>query len=83
VDGVDDLGVVDSLEVDRGDPEVAVTELPLNDDKRHAFASHLDGMGVPQLMWRRTVDGHPRRPPYAAVQLEWRRSTSGDHASDR
>jgi hypothetical protein len=27
VDGVDDLGVVDALEVDRGDAEVAVPEL--------------------------------------------------------
>jgi hypothetical protein len=31
VDGVDDLGVVDALEVDRGDAEVAVAELPLDD----------------------------------------------------
>jgi hypothetical protein len=28
-----------------------VPELPLNDDERHAFASHLDGVGVAQLMW--------------------------------
>lgn len=35
VDGVDDLGVVDPLEVDRGDAEVAVPKLPLNDEKRH------------------------------------------------
>jgi hypothetical protein len=27
VDGVDDLGVVDALEIDRGDAEVAVAEL--------------------------------------------------------
>ena len=25
-------------------------ELPLNDDERHAFASHLDSVGVAQLM---------------------------------
>jgi hypothetical protein len=50
VDGVDDLGVVDALEVDRGDAEVAVAQLPLDDDERYAFASHLDGVGVPQLM---------------------------------
>src|SRR4051794_21797084 len=42
VDGVDDLGVVDALEVDRGDAEVAVAELALDDDERHAFVSHLD-----------------------------------------
>ena len=28
-----------------------MAELPLNDDEGHAFASHLDGVGVPQLMW--------------------------------
>jgi hypothetical protein len=32
VDGVDDLGVVDALEVDGGDAEVAVTQLALDDD---------------------------------------------------
>ena len=47
---LDDFGVVDALEVDRGDAEVAVAELALNDDERHAFASHLDGVGVAQLM---------------------------------
>jgi hypothetical protein len=34
VDRVDDLGVVDALEVDRGDAEVAVAELALDDDER-------------------------------------------------
>jgi hypothetical protein len=28
-----------------------VAELALYDHKRHAFASHFDGMGVPQLVW--------------------------------
>jgi hypothetical protein len=27
MDGLDDLGVVDALEVDRGEPGIAVTEL--------------------------------------------------------
>jgi hypothetical protein len=36
VDGVDDLGVVDALNVDRGDPEVAVAELALDDGQRDA-----------------------------------------------
>src|SRR5215218_11341818 len=40
VDGVDDLGVVDALEVDRGDAEVGVAELALDDDQRHALAGH-------------------------------------------
>jgi hypothetical protein len=51
VDGVDDLGAVDPLEVDRGDAEVAVAELALVDHERHTFASHFDGVGVSQLMW--------------------------------
>ena len=50
VDGVDDLGVVDALEVDGGDAELAVAELALNDHERDAFAGHLDGVGVSQLM---------------------------------
>ena len=37
---------VDALEVDRGDAEVAMAELALDDDQRYAFASHLDGVGV-------------------------------------
>src|SRR5918994_6831190 len=44
VDGVDDLGVVDALEIDRGDAEVAVAELALDDDQRHALVRHLDGV---------------------------------------
>src|SRR5215211_723798 len=51
VDGVDDLGVVDALEVDRGDAEVGVAELALDDDQRHAFACHLDRVGVAELVW--------------------------------
>jgi hypothetical protein len=45
------LSVVDPLEVDRGDAEVAVAELALYDHERHAFARHFYGVGVPQLMW--------------------------------
>src|SRR5215204_689657 len=52
VDGVDDLGVVDALEVDRGDAEVGVAELALDDDQRYALARHLDGVGVSELVWR-------------------------------
>src|SRR4051794_1671065 len=50
VDGVDDLGVVDALEVDRGDPEVRVAELALDDVQRHTLARHLDRVSVTQLM---------------------------------
>jgi hypothetical protein len=46
VDGLDDLGVVDALQIDRGDPEVAVPELALDDDERDAFAGHLNRVCV-------------------------------------
>jgi hypothetical protein len=51
VDRVNDLGAIDALEVDRRDPEVAVAELALDDDERHAFVGHFDSVGVPKLMW--------------------------------
>src|SRR5215207_913784 len=51
VHGLDDLAAVDALEVDAGDAEVAVSELALHDDQRDAFAGHLDGVGVPKLVW--------------------------------
>jgi hypothetical protein len=35
---VNDFGVVDALEVDRRDAEIAVPELSLDDDQRHALA---------------------------------------------
>jgi len=49
---VDDLAVVDSLQIDRGNPEVRVAELPLDHVQRYALASHLDSVGVPKLMRR-------------------------------
>src|SRR3954462_5565747 len=52
VDDVDDFGVVDALEVDRGDAEVAVAELALDDDERNALVGHLDGVGVAELVGR-------------------------------
>src|SRR5215210_5958926 len=57
VDGVDDLGVVNALEVDRGDAEVGVAELALDDDQRHALAGHFDGVGVAELV-RREASPH-------------------------
>src|SRR5215212_3616153 len=53
VDGVDDLGVVDALEVNGGDAEVGVAELALDDDQRNALAGHLGGVRVAQLVWRK------------------------------
>jgi len=52
VDGVDDLGAVDALEVDRGDAEVGVSELALDDDQRDALARHLDRVRVAELVRR-------------------------------
>src|SRR4051794_7625994 len=52
MDGVNDLGAVDALEVDRGDAEVGVPELALNDDQRDTLAGHLDGVGVAELVRR-------------------------------
>jgi hypothetical protein len=45
-----DTGNFLTLKVDRGDPEVAVAELALDDGQRDALAGHLDGMSVTQLM---------------------------------
>jgi hypothetical protein len=50
VDGVDDLGVVDSAQVRGGDPEICVAELALDNEQRDALAGHLGGMGVPELV---------------------------------
>src|SRR5438552_9143014 len=63
------ISAFDSLEVDRGDAEVAVAELALNHDEWHAFASHLDGAGVTQLVWSEpTADarGGGRAPQLSA-----------------
>jgi hypothetical protein len=49
-DGIDDLGVVDGLQVDRRDAEVGVSELSLDHDERNALAGRLDGVGVTKLV---------------------------------
>jgi hypothetical protein len=67
VDGVDDLGAVDALEVDRGDAEVGVSVLALDDDQRDTFARHLDGVSVAELVRRESSpDAGERR---GAAQL--------------
>jgi hypothetical protein len=52
VHGFDDLGVADLLKVDRGDPEVRLTELALYDAQRHPLAGHLHGVSMAQLVRR-------------------------------
>ena len=70
MEGFDDLAVVDALQVDRSDAEVAVAELALDDDQRHAFAGELDGVRVPELV-RRSVDhGEQRADREPDPQLE-------------
>jgi hypothetical protein len=59
VDGVDDLGEVDGLRVDGGDPEARVPELALDDDQRDAFPSHPDGVGVAKPVRARTIAARP------------------------
>lgn len=51
MDGVDDLGVIDPPQIGRGDPKVCVSELALYDHYGNAFARHLDGVRVAELMW--------------------------------
>jgi hypothetical protein len=58
MDGVDDLGAINSLQVNAGDPEIAMRELPLDHDQRDAFVRHLDSVRMPQLMRR-----HPAANP--------------------
>src|SRR5215211_1076517 len=64
VDRADDLGVVNSPQIDRRDAEVGVAELALDDVQRHALPGHLDGMGVTELVRSETashsgVEGEP------------------------
>jgi hypothetical protein len=67
VNGVHDLGVIDPAQVDRGDREVGVPELTLDDEQRHAFARHLHSMSVSELMRREAASD--TRPGGSVVQL--------------
>jgi hypothetical protein len=58
VDGADDFAAIDALQVDACDPEVRVSELPLDDDEWDALVCHLDRVCVSQLM-RREATAHP------------------------
>src|SRR5450755_4434475 len=53
MDRLDDLAAVDSLEVDAGDPQIAMPELPLDDHQRDTLVGELDSVGMPQLMRRK------------------------------
>jgi len=50
MDGLDDLGVVDALEVDRGDAEVMLPSWRWVTISGTPFARHFDGMRVSKLV---------------------------------
>jgi hypothetical protein len=52
VDGLDDLGIVDSTQVSGRNREIRVTELALDHDQRDPLPRHLNGVRVAQLMRR-------------------------------
>src|SRR4051794_38058098 len=70
----DDLAVVDVLEVDRGDAEVGVAEVALDEYARHALVGHLDGAGRAGAM-------HRRRAP-ARVAASWSFSSAARAPAD-
>jgi hypothetical protein len=51
------ISVVSMPRAARGNAEVDVVELALDDIQRHSLAGHLDGMGVAQLV-RREASAH-------------------------
>jgi hypothetical protein len=52
---VDDLGVIDPPQISRGDREVGMPELALDDQQRDPFTGHLDRVRMPQLMRREST----------------------------
>jgi hypothetical protein len=59
--------------------EIAVPELALDDDQRHAFARHLDRVSVAQLMGAK----RRRTPAAAAVRRSSARAAAGDQCRPR
>jgi len=70
--GVNDLGVVDAAEIDRGDGEIGVPELTLDNQQRDALARHLYRVGVAQLVW-----GKPAAHPGASGRVVQLNADSG------
>ena len=60
MDGVNDLGCVDPVEIDRRHAKVDMAELALDHVEGHALAGHLNGMGVAKLVWREA-------PPHSGI----------------
>jgi len=63
VDGLDDLGVADAMDVHRGDAEVAVTELPL------MTISSTPSRAISTAWAWRSWRGAKRRPTPAAAAV--------------
>ncbi len=59
-DRFDDLGAVDPLQVDAGNPQVAMAELALDRHQRLTLVGKLDSLRMPQLM-RCEPSAHARR----------------------
>lgn len=67
--GVDDLGALDALQVDRGGAEVGVAQLTLDDVEGDALVGQLDGVtrrsgcGAAARVERRSTTAAPRDGP--------------------
>ena len=83
MNGVDDLAVIDPLQIDRGNPEVRVAELPLDHVERYALASQLDRVRVPKLMRREADDARLLAAQGGEASREQPRPTTDGPASDR
>jgi hypothetical protein len=77
VHGFDDLGVVDALQVDGRDAQVAMAELTLDDHERHAFAGELDGVSVTQLMRGKAATDSGRRRGVAQLCASGQLTSAG------
>jgi hypothetical protein len=55
MDGVDDLRAVNSLQIHRGDAEVGMSQLALDDDQRDLLVGQLDSVRMAQLMRRKST----------------------------
>jgi hypothetical protein len=84
VHGVDDLGVVNPLQVNRGDPEMGVPELALDDHQRDALMGHLDRVRMPQLVGREATPDPRHRGSSSQLAARGRRLpvASGGQAVD-
>jgi hypothetical protein len=74
---VDDLARVDSLQISRGDPEVRVSELALNDRQRDPFVRHPEVRPAHRM---RMEDGSLERRPRCRLRRRTYRILAGPTA---